>query len=705
MDHTPRTPVSEFSEASSFCVGGGPRKRVRTESTGSVLSTQAEQKPVPASASAPAAPPPPTTTTPVVPTVHTNYPKKRVSVACEVCRTRKTRCDAGRPACSFCAQIGATCLYRTVEPPEEKRAATRRDESAAVVASDNGEVLNRLHRIEGLLHQIQHRQEDTIQAAMQVQASTSPSTITQPAAAADTTYSPSYERVPHLPLKAQHRVGTLSFEGISRFDGHPCPPALLPMARIGTDEDIETEFLQGEALMAGPASPSVDGDVDMDKDVRNLPAGLSVSPRRCWQLQQIFYRDVLPWCPIIDQQVCSEMVTRTVEARFHPERVETSLTLLVLALGGFAEDQQHLQDDAQVFPGRAYFRAACALVDSPRQAGFRNTVAHVQCHILMAFYLLYAIRPIQAFEAIRRASEKVILLLQRPHRNSTNVVVGMPDTLQDSTADPGYQALCRAFWACYLIEHELQAYVSYSANLLRDFEDVVPLPMSDYEEPGIYWFLSEIALRRIFARQRGGRGWNEHTLFEPVVVGEIALQMAQWHSNLPTSVKFDLEEAASPDMSGRSLAVDTDVRPLLDPIKVFLRAQYYAIHAALQWQYVVQLLSLPHVHGQQYSPADQRTVDAAALSLRYSVVHVFAVESLLQGRHLLLVPNLVGLLCNCYFLLCSYAEPGLEAIQHPRAREAIVVAFRCIQAWQANPVVQAYVIKVEHLMAMKGIRA
>lgn len=300
-------------------------------------------------------------------------------------------------------------MYRTVEPPEEKRAAvTRRDEShsASVAVADNGEVLNRLHRIEGLLHQIQHRQEDTIQAAAVQQASTSPSTITQPTA--DTTYSPSYERVTHLPLKAQHRVGTLSFEGISRFDGHPCPQALLPMARIGTDDDIETEVLQGEALMAGPASSSVDGDVDMDvnMDLRNLPAGLSVSPRRCWQLQQIFYRDVLPWCPIIDQQVCSEMVTQTVEARFHPARVETSLTLLVLALGAFAEDQQHLQDDAQVFPGRAYFRAACALVDSPRQAGFRNTVAHVQRHILMAFYLLYAIRPIQAFEAIRRASGK-----------------------------------------------------------------------------------------------------------------------------------------------------------------------------------------------------------------------------------------------------------------------------------------------------------
>ncbi|CAK7201576.1 hypothetical protein SEUCBS139899_004282 [Sporothrix eucalyptigena] len=625
--NSPPTPVSDWSECVSSMASMGPRKRVRTESAGSVRS-----EPL---ACVPPLPPPPI-----------NYPKKRVSVACEVCRSRKTRCDAGRPACSFCAQIGASCVYRTVEP-EEKKTVVRQPTS-------DGDVLSRLHRIEGLLHQIHSRQETpSIQSPFTVQPRQ------------DTSFSPYELRQP--PLRAEHRVGTLSFEGIARFDGHACPPALLPMARIGADDDMETEFRQGEALFGQGEGETLDLD--------DLPSSLSVTPRRCWQLQQIFYRDVLPWCPIIDQQVCSEMVTRTVEGRFLPKRIDTSLTLFILALGAFAEDQQHLEDDASVFPGRDYFRAGCELVDSLRQATYRNTVQYVQCHILMAFYLLYAVRPIQAFEAIRRASEKVVLLLQR--------------------SSPS-ESCSRAFWACYLIEHELQAYVSYSANLLRDFEDVVPLPMSDYDEPGIYWFLSEIALRKIFARQRGGRGWNEHTLFEPVVVGEIALQMAQWRSNLPTPVKFDLDEEHNDNA--------VDVRPLLDPIKVFLRAQYYAIHAALHWQYVVQLLSSPIQPPHRPVTVDeQRIVDAAALSLRYSVVHVFAVESLLQGRHLLLVPNLVGLLCNCYFLLCSYAEPGLELIQHPRAREAIGVACRCIQAWAANPVVSTYTKKVAHLMALKGI--
>ncbi|CAK7229755.1 hypothetical protein SCUCBS95973_007335 [Sporothrix curviconia] len=714
MDQAPQTPVSDFSEPVSYCcVGGGagsmgPQKRLRTESTGSALS----EPPYPGGRTAPVVavvPVPQLPTVPTLPTVPalpalpapaqvTNYPKKRVSVACEVCRSRKTRCDAARPACAFCSQIGAQCVYRTVEAPDEKRALPPAPRGEQHPSQDNTEVLSRLYRIEGLLQQIHSRQD---QATTTTTNNNNNNNSTEPRHT-DTSFSPSYEHLHrhHVTTPVQHRIGTLSFEGISRFDGCGCPPALLPMAQIGADYDIETEFAQGEALLG---ADSDNGDEHVD--VNDLPSTLNVSPRRCWQLQQIFYRDVLPWCPIIDQQVCSEMVTRTVEARFHPARIDTSLTLFILALGAFAEDQQHLADDARVFPGRDYFRAACALVDSLRQAAFRNTVQYVQCHILMAFYLLYAIRPIQAFEAIRRASEKVVLLLQRRREHwGDNAVYSVV-----KTAEAEAELCSRSFWACYLIEHELQAYVSYGANLLRDFEETVPLPMSDYDEPGIYWFLSEIALRRIFARQRGGRGWNEHTLFEPVVVGEIALQMAQWHSNLPTPVKFDLD-----DEGGSGGGVDV-VPPLLDPIKVFLRAQYYAIHAALHWQYVVQLLSSPALdttaYGSHASPAapmqismeSQRIVDAAALSLRYSVVHVFAVESLLQGRHLLLVPNLVGLLCNLYFLLCSYAEPGLERIQHPRAREAIGVAFRCIQAWGANPVVRTYIEKVAHLMAMKGL--
>lgn len=89
-----------LSPASSLGPGGGgpPQKRART-SEGAAARERAG-----------------------VPRV--SYPKKRVNVACEVCRSRKTRCDAARPSCSFCAEIGARCVYR--RPEETSRLVSPR---------------------------------------------------------------------------------------------------------------------------------------------------------------------------------------------------------------------------------------------------------------------------------------------------------------------------------------------------------------------------------------------------------------------------------------------------------------------------------------------------------------------------------------------------------------------------------------------------
>ncbi|KAI1505319.1 fungal-specific transcription factor domain-containing protein [Biscogniauxia marginata] len=37
--------------------------------------------------------------------------RRRIAVACNSCRNRKSRCDGARPACSFCAEVGIECFY------------------------------------------------------------------------------------------------------------------------------------------------------------------------------------------------------------------------------------------------------------------------------------------------------------------------------------------------------------------------------------------------------------------------------------------------------------------------------------------------------------------------------------------------------------------------------------------------------------------
>lgn len=37
--------------------------------------------------------------------------RRRVAVACDACRTRKSRCDGKQPSCSLCQDLGFECVY------------------------------------------------------------------------------------------------------------------------------------------------------------------------------------------------------------------------------------------------------------------------------------------------------------------------------------------------------------------------------------------------------------------------------------------------------------------------------------------------------------------------------------------------------------------------------------------------------------------
>ena len=43
------------------------------------------------------------------------YPRKRAVTACQVCRSRRTKCDNAKPACSFCVKAGAKCIQAPVD--------------------------------------------------------------------------------------------------------------------------------------------------------------------------------------------------------------------------------------------------------------------------------------------------------------------------------------------------------------------------------------------------------------------------------------------------------------------------------------------------------------------------------------------------------------------------------------------------------------
>lgn len=136
---------------------------------------------------------------------------------------------------------------------------------------------------------------------------------------------------------------------------------------------------------------------------------------------------------------------------------------------------------------------------------------------------------------------------------------------------------------------------------------------------------------------------------------------------------------------------------------MFLRAQFYAVQATLRWPFVVQLLMDQNSSSSSAATIAASGIDGAAASLHYAVLHVYAVEPLMQDRHLMLLANIAGLFCVTMLLLCAHGLPQLAAIQHPGAEAAVRAALASLRIWQGEPNMQAMVARVEALTLQKGV--
>ncbi|RVX68277.1 hypothetical protein B0A52_07280 [Exophiala mesophila] len=421
--------------------------------------------------------------------------------------------------------------------------------------------------------------------------------------------SPVEQRHNH-PLSESDLIVGHSLKGLSRIVGHPTPQQLLPLAEEAGETYLES---QSKDMLAPTA---------------------------------ILHTLGPPLVPV-------------------HRSGGTCFVLFILALGSIAKED-YRGDAGSGFSGLEYFQAAAGMICRPR--GTIYSIMQVQCRILMTFYFLFSLRPIQAFDTIHQASLAVLGLLQFKSRME---------------GDSGFrQHVYRAYWACYLLEHELQSIVSYSSCLLQLQNEFVPLPSFEHDEPGSYWFLSEIAFRKIFSNSRDGFGWNTFTLHRGAVVNEIILQLQQWYDYLPTQIKFPMT-----------------IGPLMDSHKVFLRAQYYAVVAVLHWSSIVRLLTSPPRDEQEHITL----LKSGRQALESCILHVHAVESLLQERHLMLFANISGLNCVASLLASTYNVPALQGIQPANQDEAIRKARNMLASWASSNVISSYVSGIDKLMLSKGI--
>ncbi|KAK8152188.1 putative Zn(II)2Cys6 transcription factor [Phyllosticta citrichinensis] len=471
-----------------------------------------------------------------------DYPRRRAIIACEICRSRKSRCDGNRPRCRLCTELNADCVYR--EPG---------------IKLDAGDklILEHLDRIEGLLR---------FNISCQPQVSN---------LFDFTSHSPTASHSTNDDILA-HNSGNLS--------------GMVPLSQsnpngFGSRDQFSSDLNTGSKTQADSAlnllqwplvrdlvprnyDPQVMLSLEMSREplnFSNITISLDLSNANVYV--HAFFARVNVWYAVVNPNTWAVFYRTAISKGLH-EGPECTMVLLVLALGAASNAgsmaQQPINSEP---PGINYFAAAWNML--PRLLTLNNVLAP-QCQFLAAAYLFYVVRPLDAWNMLTSASMKLQLLL------------GAPNRLSPQARELGG----RVYWNTLLFESDLLADLDLPHSGIVQLEDNVGLPGGFEEEledapagrDELWYFTADIGLRRIL--NRVNRLINTKTVsststqeLEPLV-SELDLQLTQWYEGLPLPVQFPHSRV-----------------PLSNPVQTALRLRYFACRTAIFRPYILAVLN------------------------------------------------------------------------------------------------------------------
>ncbi|KAK4574268.1 hypothetical protein LTR86_002029 [Recurvomyces mirabilis] len=523
-----------------------------------------------------------------------DYPRRRATIACEICRSRKSRCDGNKPKCRLCSELGADCVYR--EPG---------------IKLDAGDklILEQLARIEGLLHTGLNGSLSPSSANAMVPISPATSnTASDDFLAKKTGGGPTSQGV------ALNGVGTWS-ANISTIPKQHTTPALHLL-----------QWPVIKNLVSQQCDPSVLVQLEMSREPLNFGRSFSLDFSNINSYAIAFFE----------------------RANRFRGGVESCIVLLVLALGEAAFSGLSISQlpHGQNPPGMSFFAAAWTILPGLM---IRNDVISAQCHILAAAYLMYIVRPLEAWNMLCNSSMKQQLLLQSPH--------GIPQHLRELSD--------RVFWNTIMIESDLLAELDLPHSGIAQHEDGMRLPRSfpfdadpsGEEPPGsddLWYFLAEIALRRLLNRVSHLIYGVSHLLhtnkmsasfslasLDPVVT-ELDFQLKQWYENLPAPVKFPRERLQA-----------------RDSVQTVLRLRYFACRTIIYRPYIQAVL------GDESLANEPGVQDACRKCLEACIRQLEQLSAHHEGHLPYLWQGALSIMSQALLLMAATLCPPLSALLPP----------------------------------------
>ncbi|KAK0629809.1 hypothetical protein B0T17DRAFT_506329 [Bombardia bombarda] len=464
-----------------------------------------------------------------------DYPRRRATIACEVCRSRKSRCDGTKPKCKLCTELGAECIYR--EPG---------------IKLDAGDklILERLNRIESLLqmnmvgghsnglalsHDSPNMSNGTGLSGDNLLMQNAPGFTSIIPSGGLGTWSTGANNISTMPkIHTNAALHLLQWPLIRDLVSRPYDPQIL----------LQLEMAR-EPLHSLTKTPCV--------DLSNTNAYI-----------EAYFERVNIWYACVNPYTWRSHYRIALSNGFR-EGPESCIVLLVLSLG-----QASLRGSISRIvphedpPGLQYFTAAWALLPGMMTS---NSVLAAQCHLLAAAYLFYLVRPLEAWNLLCTTSTKLQLLLMTPNR--------VPADQRELSE--------RIYWNALLFESDLLAELDLPHSGVVAFEENVGLPggfEGDEQEAvgrdDLWYFLAEIALRRLLNRVSqliySKDSMASTTSLEPVVA-ELDFQLTQWYESLPMPLQFPFTRAMLPD-----------------PVQTVLRLRFFACRTIIYRPYILAVL-------------------------------------------------------------------------------------------------------------------
>ncbi|MCJ1467520.1 hypothetical protein MMC07_006145 [Pseudocyphellaria aurata] len=468
-----------------------------------------------------------------------DYPRRRATIACEVCRGRKSRCDGGKPRCKLCTELKVDCVYR---------------EPGIKLDAGHKLILEHLERLDTFLR------------------SNIGGLVREPALNVDP-FLTNGSAISRDGMETKRRSHTGDGSNSTQNGGFEIRrESLGSTAKIPNNPTLH--FLgwpKIRDLVANPYDLQLLLQLEMKREPFKNFESLSLDTSNNNVLIQAFFNDANVWYACVNPSTWA-LTYKTAESKGFREVPESCLVLLVLALGSTSIGGNVAQTPRDEEPsGMQYFSAAWGIL--PYLISSHDILAS-QCIILASAYLLYLVRPFEAWSLLSSTNTKLQLLFS-PHGEI------LPHSKELSN---------RVIWNAILFETHLLYELDLPQSNLIPYETTLDLPSAFPEEdystylPDKPWYLiSTISLHRLHIRiQQMIYGKDAPTTtgaLEPIVA-DLDARLSHWES---------------------SSFLEQSPRPTLDPhpAETSLRLRYHATRASIFRPFLLAILdssppTVPH---------------------------------------------------------------------------------------------------------------